>query len=166
MQIGTGFLWDLYPLLFATSGNVLCSKFSQVWETLWTFKVVGQTHNRCTKIKYKSPTISNGVGASSFEIWTANLAQSLTLGTLTNSWSFIFGNSNWKFCKVSYRVGTLKPHIQIRTRLIRDFLFLFLMLILLSDKIKTCWISKNNVFANWGKYKVSWNLYLVFIIDF
>ena len=46
----------------------------------------------------QSATVSNGVGASSFEIWTANLAQLLTVGTLTNSWSFIFGDSNWKFC--------------------------------------------------------------------
>ena len=33
-------------------------------------------------------------------------------------------------------------------------------------KIKTCWIYKNNVFANWGKYKVSCNFYMVFTIDF
>ena len=67
------------------------------FERLWIFKVARWTLNKCMKIK-KSPTVSNGIGASSFEIWTANLAQSLTMGTLTNSWSFIFGNSNWKFC--------------------------------------------------------------------
>ena len=32
-------------------------------------------------------------------------------------------------------------------------------------KIWTCWIYRNNVFANWEKYKVSWNFYLAFIID-
>ena len=62
-----------------------------------------KTHHRCTKIN-KSPTDSNGVRASSLDIWTANLAQSLTVGNLTNSRSFIFGDSNWKFCKVGYPV--------------------------------------------------------------
>ena len=50
----------------------------------------------------KRPTVSNGIRALSFEIWTANLAQSLTLGTLTNSLSFISGDSNWKFCQVGF----------------------------------------------------------------
>ena len=36
----------------------------------------------------------------------------------------------------------------------------------LSQKIKTCWIYKNNVFANWEKCKVSCNFYLVCVIDF
>ena len=45
----------------------------EVWETLWIFKVARWTHNRWPKIN-KSPTVSNGLGASSFEIWTANLA--------------------------------------------------------------------------------------------
>ena len=102
-----------FPLLFTTSGDVLCSKFSKVWETL-NFKVVRWTRDRYPKIN-KSPTVSNGVRASSFEIWTADLAQSLSVGTLTNSWSFIFGDSNWKFCKVGYPVGPPKPDIQIQT---------------------------------------------------
>ena len=46
----------------------------------------------------KSPTVSSGVRASSFKIWTTNFAKSLILGTLTNSRSFIFGDSNWIFC--------------------------------------------------------------------
>ena len=33
-------------------------------------------------------------------------------------------------------------------------------------KIKTHSIYKNTVYANWGKYEVSWNFCLVFIIDF
>ena len=78
---------------------------------------------RCPKTN-KSPTVSNGVGASSFEIWTANLAQSLTVGTLTNSQNFIFGDSNWKFCKVSYPIGTPKPDIQMRIFLTWDYFFL------------------------------------------
>ena len=57
-----------FPLLCTTSSNVLCSKFGG--EMLWIFKIATWTHNRCTKIN-KSPT---GVRASSFEIWTANLA--------------------------------------------------------------------------------------------
>ena len=60
-----------FPLLFTTSDDVLCSKFSGVWEMLWIFKVARWTHNRCTKIN-KSPTVSNGIGASSFEIWTGD----------------------------------------------------------------------------------------------
>ena len=85
-----------FPLLITTSGDVVCLKFSEVWETMWIFQVVRWTRDIWPKIN-KSPTISNGIGASSFEIWTANLAQSLTLGTLTNSPSFIFGDSNWIF---------------------------------------------------------------------
>ena len=86
-----------FPLLFTTSSDVLCPKFGGVWETLWIFKVVRWTRDGWTKIN-KSPAVISGVRALSFEIWTANLAQSLTVGTLTNSWSFIFGDSNWKSC--------------------------------------------------------------------
>ena len=125
-------LGALFPLLFTTFNNVLCSKFVSVWEMLWTFKVARWTCDRCMKIN-KSPTVSNGVGASSFEIWTANLAQSLTVGTLTNSRSFIFGVSNWKFCKVSYPVGTPKSDTEMQIFLTWDFLKL-LMLLLLHEK--------------------------------
>ena len=118
----------LFLLLFTTSSDVVCLKFGGVWEMLWIYKVARWTCDRCTKIN-KSPTVSNGVGASSFEIWTANLAQSLTVGTLTNSWSFIFGDSNWKFCKVGYTVGTQKPDLQMQTFLIWDFFNLFFMLL-------------------------------------
>ena len=109
MQVGTGFS---FLQLFTTSGDVLCLKFGWVWETLWIFKVARWTCDRCMKIN-KSPTVSNGVGASAFKIWTVNLAQLLTVGTLANSRSFIFGVSNWKFCKVGYPMGTPKPDIQM-----------------------------------------------------
>ena len=90
---------------------------------LWIFKVARWTHDRRTEIN-ESPTVSNGVGASSFEIWTANSALSLSTGTLTNSRSFIFGDSNWKFCKVGYPVGNQKPDIQMQTFLTWDFFLL------------------------------------------
>ena len=85
MQTGMGFSWVLYTvvasfsLLFSTSGDVFCSKFGGVWETLWIFKVARWTHDRCTKIN-KSPTVSNGVGASSFEIWTAKFGSVVYCG--------------------------------------------------------------------------------------
>ena len=151
-----------FPLLITTSSDVVCLKFVKVWETLWIFKVARWTCDRWPKIN-KSPTVSSGVGASSFEIWNANLAQSLTVGTLTNSQSFICGDSNWKFCKVSYPIGTPKPDIQMQTFLTWDSFF---MLLFFSEKFKTCWIYKNTVFANREKYEVSWNFCLVFIIDF
>ena len=141
-----------FPLLFTTSSNILCLKFGKVWETLWILKVPRGTRNRCPKIN-KSLTVSNGIGASSFEIWTANLAQSLTVGTLTNLQSFIFGDSNWKFCKVGYPVGPPKPDIQMWTFLTWDFFFLCFYF--LEKKIKTCWIYKNTVFTNWEKYEAS-----------
>ena len=147
-----------------TSGNVLCSKFVGVWNMLWIFKVARWTRNRCTKIN-KSPTVSNGVRALSFENWTANLAQLLTVGTLTNSRSSIFGDSNWKFCKVGYPVGTQKPNTQMWTSLIWAFKKNNYAFIFEWKKIKTCWISKNSVFTNWEKYEVSWNFGLVFITD-
>ena len=68
-----------FPLLFTTSGDVFCSKFSGVWEMLWIFKVVRRTRDRCAKIN-NSPVVSTGIEASSLEIWTANVAQSLTVG--------------------------------------------------------------------------------------
>ena len=78
-------------------------------------------------------------------------AQSLTLGTLTNSQSFIFGDSNWKFCKVGYPVGTPKPDIQIQTVLTWDFFKAFIFY----EKNQSLLDYKNYVFANWKKYKVS-----------
>ena len=126
-----------FPLLFTTSGNVICSKFSEVWETLWIIKVARWNFikvDRWPKIN-KSPTVSNGLGPSSFEIWTANLAQSLTVDTLTNSQSFIFGDLNWKFCKVSYHTGPQKPDIQMRTFMTWDF-FIFYALFFSENKTK------------------------------
>ena len=102
-----------------------CGLF-EVWEMLWIFKVARCTCDRCPKIN-KSPTVSNGIGASSFEIWTANLAQLLTVGTLTNSQSFIFGDSNWKFCKVGYPVGPQKTDIQMWTFLTWNFCFFYFL---------------------------------------
>ena len=78
---------------------------------------------------------------------------SLTMGTLTNSHSFIFRDSNWKFCKVGYPVGTQKPDIEMQTFLTweeKKLRFYFLV-----QKIQACWIFQNTVFANWGKYEVS-----------
>ena len=98
-----------FPLWCTTSIDVFCLNFGGVWETLWIFKVVRWTHDRCIKIN-KSPTVSNGIRASSFEIWTANLAQSFTLGTLTKSRSFIFGDSSWKICYVTCQLPCRHPN--------------------------------------------------------
>ena len=129
-----------FPRLFTTSGNVFCLKFCGVWEMFWIFKAARWTHDRCTKIN-KSPTVSNGVGASSFEIWTANLAQLLTVGTLTNSQSFIFGDANWKFCsQLPHRhPKTWHPDAHISDL---DFFLCFYFWV---KKFKTCWIY---IFAN------------------
>ena len=113
-----------FSLLFTTSRDVVCSKFGEVWETLWIFKVARWTRDRWPKIN-KSPTVSNGVRASSFEISTANLAPSFTVGTLTNTRSFIFGDSNWKFGKVGYPVGPQNPDTEMRTSLTWFLSFLF-----------------------------------------
>ena len=147
MQIGTGFSWESasFPLLFTTSGDVVCSKFGEVWGTLWIFRVA-----RWTKIN-KSPTVSNGVGALSFKIWTANLAQSLTVGTLTNSRSFMFGHSNWKFCKVGYPIGSPKPNIQMQTFLTWDFFFF--MLLFFSGKKSNPVGYTRTLFSQTGKNK-------------
>ena len=134
-----------FLLLFTTSSDVLCSKFSGVSEMLWIFKVVRWTHDRCTKIN-KTPPVSNGIGASSFRIWIVNLAQLLTLGTLTNSQTFIFGDSNWKRCSW---LPSRNPKTWYLDADICDFFFKAFILV---EKIKTCWIYKNNVFASWEKY--------------
>ena len=49
------------------------------------------------------------------------------MGTLTNSQSFIFGDPNWKFCKVGYPVGTQKPDVQLWTFLTWDFFTLLFL---------------------------------------
>ena len=56
------------------------------------------------------------------------------MGTLTNSWSFSIGDSNWKFCKVGYSVGTLKLNIQMWTFLTWDLKQKPMVLLLLSEK--------------------------------
>ena len=112
--------------LFTTSSDVLCSKFGGVWETLWVFKAARCTHDRCMKIN-KSPTVSYGVGTSFFKIWTANLAQLLTLGTLTNSQSLSLEIQTGYFA-VGYPVGLLKLDIQMWTFQIwekKNYAFIF-----------------------------------------
>ena len=153
-----------FPLLFTISGNVLCSKFGWIWETLWIFKVARWTRDRCTKIN-KSLTVSNGVGASSFEIWTATLAQSLTVGTLTNSWSFIFGVLNWKFCS---RLPRRYPKTWFSDADISDLGKKLMLLFLREKKSKPVGYTRT-LYLQTGKnekYKVSRNFCLVFIIDF
>ena len=120
----------LFPLLFTTSSDVLCLNFGGVWETLWIFKGARWTHYRCTKIN-KSPTVSSVIRASSFDIWTAKLAQSLTMGTLTNSWSFIFGDSNWKFCS---QLPCRHPKPRHSDEDISELGFFFRMLLFLREK--------------------------------
>ena len=167
MQIGMGSCetCTLVSTIVHYFRNVVCLKFGEVWETPWIFKVARWMCDRWPKIN-KSPTVSNGIGASFFEIWTANLAQLLTVGTLTNSQSFILGNSFSKFCKVGYPVGPPKTRHSDADISDLGFLLLFFCFYFFSEKIKTCWIYKNAVFANREKYKVSWNFCLVFIIDF
>ena len=154
----------LFPLLFTASGNVLCSKFGGVWETLWIFKVARWTQDRSTKMN-KSPTVCNGVEASSFEVWTANLAHSLTVGTLTNSWSFIFGDSKGKFCKVGYPIGP--PNRTFRCRHFWLGIFWIFMIVFLSEKnqnlldIQAYCIRKQGKNTKWAETFV-WCLLLIF----
>ena len=121
----------------------------------------GHTIDAC-KIN-KSPTVSNGFGASSFEIWTANMAQSLTVGTLANSLSFIFGDSNWKFCS---QLPCRHPKSWHSDADIADLGENKLCFYFLMKKIKTCWMYKNTVFANWENTKwaktLIWCLLLIF----
>ena len=154
-----------FPVLFTTYGDVLCSKFGGVWETLWIFKGVRWTHDRYMKIN-KSPTDSdsNAVGASSFEIWTANLAQSLTVGTLTNSRSFIFGDSNWKFCS---RLPHRHPKTWHSDADISDLGFFHVFIFESKKKSKPVGYIQEHCICKLGKlYEVSWKFCLVFIIDF
>ena len=79
-------------------------------------------------------SVSNGIQTSSFEIWTANLAQSPTIGTLTNSWSVIFGNSNWK--SLQNWLPRRHPGTQHSDALISvwGFFLIFFMLLFVSEK--------------------------------
>ena len=153
-----------FLLLFTTSGDVVCSKFGEVWETLWIFKVVRWTCDRWPKIN-KSPTVSNGIGVSSFEIWTANFGSVTYCGhpnklTELHLWRF-------KLEILQSWLPRRPPKTWQSDADISDFGFLFFnAFIFLWKKIKTCWIYNNTVFANWGKYEVSWNFCLVFIVDF
>ena len=115
-----------------------------------------QMHKNKQKPSFYS--VSNGTGASSFQIWIANLAQLLTLGTLTNSQTFIFGDSNWKFCSrlLSRHPKTWQLWFGI---FFNAFIFEW-------KKIKTSWIHKNNVFASLEKYselKLLFGIYYWFL---
>ena len=82
---------------------------------------------RCTEIN-KSLTVSNGVGASSFEIWTANMAQLLTMGTLTKSRSF-------KLEILQSRLPCMPPkNLTFRCGHFWLGIFYFFMLIFFSEK--------------------------------
>ena len=108
-------------------------------------------------MKIKSPTVSNGVTASSSEIWNANLAQSLTLGTLTNLWSHLWRLKpeilqSWLPCS--------HPKTQHSDGDIYDFKFViydFWMKSKLVGYTKT-------IYFQTGKNTVSWNFYLVLLI--
>ena len=78
--------------------------------------------------------------ASSFEICTANMAQSR---------NFIFADSKWKFLPHRH------PKLWHSDVAISDWGLFFSMLLFLSEKIKTCWICKNTVFAQTGK-NIKW----------
>ena len=56
------------------------------------------------------------------------MAQLLTVGNLTNSWNFIFGDSNWKFCKVGYPIDVGISDVGFALFLfLSDFFFLNLL---------------------------------------
>ena len=163
MQIGTGFSWASFLLLFTTSGDVLCLKFIRVWEMLWIFKVARWTHDRCMKTN-KSPTVSNGIGDSSFEIWTANLAQSFTVGTLK-----LMELHLWRFRLeiLQRRLPRMHPKTWHSNVDISDLGNFFLCFYFWVKKSKPVGYTRTlTVFANWEKYEVSWNFYLVYITDF
>ena len=110
----------------------------------------------------QKPTVSNGVRASSFEIWTANLAQSLTMGILTNPRSFIFGVSNWKFCSRSPRRYPKTWHSDAD---ISDLGFKKIMLLFLREKNQNLLDiqeqTANGKNTKWAKTFV-WCLLLIF----
>ena len=112
----------------------------------------------------KSPTVCNDVEASSFEIWTANMAQSLTVGTLTNSWSFIFGDSNWKFCKVGYLIGP--QNLTFRCRHFWLGIIIFYDFIFEWKKSKPVGYTSILYLQMGGKYQVNWNFVWCLLLIF
>ena len=100
-----------FPLLFTTSSNVFCSKFGGVCETLWIFKFVRWTHDRCTKIN-KSPTEQ---WFWSFILWDLNCKSgSVTYcGHPNKLMEFRLWRFNLEIYKVSYPIGTQNPDIDV-----------------------------------------------------
>ena len=136
-----------FLLLFTTSDDVLCLKFGGVWEMLWLFKVARWTHNRCTKLNI---------------LWDLNCK----FGSVAYP-----GHHNkltecylWRFKLEILQSITLKPDIQMWTFLIWDFFFM--LLFLSGKKSKPVEYTRPMYLQNWENYKVSWNFYLVFIVDF
>ena len=82
-------------LLYATSGDVLCSKFGGVWEMLWIFKVARWTHNWCTKIN-KSPTVSNDIGQGSYR----KILSKFT--TFSQSFATWRGKATWRYATLPH----------------------------------------------------------------
>ena len=93
------------------------------------FSKLRDGHRTDAQKEAKSPTVGNGIRASSFEILTANMAQLLTVGNLTNSWNFIFGDSNWKFCKVGYPIDVDISDVGFALFLFLSDFFFFLNLL-------------------------------------
>ena len=98
---------------------------------LWIFKVARWTHDRCTKIN-KSPTVSNGVGASSFEILTAKFGSVAYCGHPNKLMELHL----WRF-----KPEILQNCLPRRHRITRhsdadisDLGFLFFMLLFFSEK--------------------------------
>ena len=81
-----------FLLFCTTSSNALCSKFSQIWETLLIFKVAGWTHNRCTKIK-KTLLL-----AMASELHPLRFELQILLRCLPLAPQQAHGDSNWKCC--------------------------------------------------------------------
>ena len=115
----------------------------------------------------ESPPVSNGVRASSFEIWTANLAQLLTVGTLTNSQSFISGDSKLEI--LQSRLPRRHPetwHSESDAD-ISDMGISFLMLLFLSEKNPNLLNTQEHCIRKlekiWSKLKLLFGVYYWFL---
>ena len=87
------------------------------------------------------------------------------MGTLTNSGSFIFGDLNWKFWKVSFPTGIQKPDIKMQTFLIWELKKI--MLLFLSEKNQNLLDIQEHCVRKlgkiWSELKLLFGVYYPFI---
>ena len=141
-----------------------CSLFrvwwSLKWEMLWIFRVEIGTLSHMTEAWKRTKAL---LFAMVSELHPLRFELQIWLSCLP--WASLQTLDLWRFKLEILLLVTLWAPLQNLIFRRGHFWFRILFILFLSEKQnknKNCWIYKNNVSANWEKYKVSWNLFGVY----